>query len=149
MLITWRGLKAVGRRQIRVGPTLLPFSLPQYQQPLDQSVRMLEGINVLNILSVNSTVYYFHKTHRDWNCSYKSLTDHVKPETRLAERSTLHLNWERPALYQYYYFTLIFRFNSVEIYHRTVIPTKPARRRAFLQGKLNAAKELKREINVK
>jgi len=52
--------------------TLLPFSWPQYQQPLEQSVRMLEGmvghqyvLNVLNILTVNSTVYYFHKTHRD------------------------------------------------------------------------------------
>jgi len=52
--------------------TLLPFSWPQYQQPLEQSVQMLERIvghqcvlNVLNILSVNSTVYYFHKTHRD------------------------------------------------------------------------------------
>ena len=53
--------------------TLLPFSWPQYKQPLEQSVRMLEGmsrpsiyvLNVLNILSVNSTVYYFHKTHRD------------------------------------------------------------------------------------
>ena len=55
--------------------TLLPFSWSQYQQPLEQSVRMLEGIvghqyvlNVLNILPVNtmvnSTVYYFHKTHR-------------------------------------------------------------------------------------
>ena len=54
--------------------TLLPFSWPQYQQPLEQSVRMLEGMSrpsvrvecdVLNILSVNSTLYYFHKTHRD------------------------------------------------------------------------------------
>ena len=25
--------------------TLLPFSLPQYQQPLEQSVRMLEGMS--------------------------------------------------------------------------------------------------------
>jgi len=52
--------------------TLLPFSWLQYQQPLQQSVRMLEGmvghqyvLNVLNILTVNNTVYYFHKTHRD------------------------------------------------------------------------------------
>ena len=52
--------------------TLLPFSWPQYQQPLEQRVRMLERmvghqyvLNVLNILSVNSTVYHFHKTHRD------------------------------------------------------------------------------------
>jgi len=57
-------------------------------------------------------------------------------------------------LYDYYYFTLIFRFNFVEIYHRTVIPllyylAKTARRRALLQGKLNAATELKRKINVK
>ena len=79
--------KAAGKSR----PTLLPFSWPQYQQPLELSVRMLEGMSrpsirvecdVLNILSVNSTVYYFHKTHRDSNCSYKSLTDPVKPETR-------------------------------------------------------------------
>ena len=47
--------------------TLLPFSWPQYQQPLEQSVRMLEGMSrpsirvecdVLNILSVNSRLLF-------------------------------------------------------------------------------------------
>jgi len=64
--------------------TLLPFSWPQYQQLEGMSRPSIRvECDVLNILSVNSTVYYFHKTHRDSNCSYKSLTDPVKPETRL------------------------------------------------------------------
>jgi len=50
---------------------LLPFSWPQFQQPLEQSVRMLEGmsrpsirVECVKYLSLNSTVYYFHKTQR-------------------------------------------------------------------------------------
>jgi len=30
-------------------PTLLPFSWPQYQHPLEQSVRMLEGMSRTSI----------------------------------------------------------------------------------------------------
>ena len=65
--------------------TLLPFSWLQYQQPLKQSVRMLEGmsrpstrVECVKYFVSKQCCLLFHKTHRDWNCSYKSLTDPVK-----------------------------------------------------------------------
>ena len=52
--------------------TLLPFSWLQYPQPLEQSVRMLEGMSRSSIrvecvkyFVSKLTVYYFHKTNRD------------------------------------------------------------------------------------
>jgi len=66
MLTTWRGLKAAGKGGRQEQPTLLPFSWPQYQQPLPQSVRMLEDMSrpsirvecVKYILSVACTVLF-------------------------------------------------------------------------------------------
>ena len=42
--------------------TLLPFSLPQYQQPLEQSVRMLEGMSRPSI-RVECVKYFVSKQH--------------------------------------------------------------------------------------
>ena len=66
MLTTRRGLKATGKGGRQEQPTLLPFSWPQYQQPLPQSVRMLEDMSrpsirvecVKYILSVACTVLF-------------------------------------------------------------------------------------------
>ena len=92
MLTTWRGLKAVGRRQTRVlcflsrGRNISsPYS--RVCGCLKVWVGHQYVLNVLNILSVNSTVFFIFIKHRDWNCSYKSLTDSVKPETRLGPYS--------------------------------------------------------------
>ena len=45
-------------------PTLLPFSWPQYQQPLEQSVRMLEGMSRPSIgLRIECVKYFVSKQY--------------------------------------------------------------------------------------